>query len=114
MALNLVGTATRKRLTAGVVVAFATALAGGQAQAVPTCTGAITSIPTGSASGLALSAIAGGNCVVAQDKEYGDLIAGNLPAGTTLSFNLTTIAGQDHHQLSFNAGFASGITYNFG
>jgi hypothetical protein len=104
---------TRGLLTAGAVVAFAAAALVSGAQAAPVCTGTTLTIAGSNASGLPLSDLTGGNCVVLQDKIYGSLVTGNLPTGTTLAFNLTTVAGQDHHQLSFDAAYASGTTYNF-
>jgi hypothetical protein len=102
----------RKLLLASATVALGLSLAGGHAQAAPTCTSTI-SLPSGSGTVL-MSDIAAGVCVAAQDKTYGNFNLGNLPTAGALTFNLLTVAGADHHQLSFNDIFVSGTTYDFG
>jgi hypothetical protein len=99
-------------LVAAALAILGTSFATGQAQAVPTCTSTIP-LPTGS--GLVLmSSLTAGVCVAAQDKTYGNFDLGNLPTNGVLIFNLNTIAGADHHQLSFDTTFAIGTTYDFG
>jgi len=112
MPLTIIRSLPGKLLATAAVAALATALTGGQAQAAPTCTSNI-SLPSGS--GVVLdSQITAGVCVVAQDKTYGNFNLGNLPTGTVLIFNLTTVGGDDHHQLSFDSTYQPGTTYSFG
>ncbi len=103
---------TQNLLVAAAFAALGTALAAGQAQADPTCTSTI-SLPSGSGTVL-MSDISAGVCVAVQDKTYGNFNLGNLPSGGALIFNLNTIAGSDHHQVSFDTTYVTGTTYDFG
>jgi hypothetical protein len=101
---------TRTLLAVG---AFALAAIAVPASAAPTCT---TTNDLGAAgSGLVLrSQITSGYCVLSQDKLYGNFDLGNLPTDTVLIFNLNIVGSLDHHQLSFDATYATGTTYNWG
>lgn len=105
-----------KRIAKLVIISGALALAGLQsmtpAAATPSCTTTNNLGPSGVGS-VNASAITPGYCVLAQDQLYGNFNLGNLPAGTVLSFNLSLATGFDEHQLSFDASFKSGVTYNW-
>lgn len=99
-------------LVAGSALAFA-GLVTVPAAATPTCTTINDLGPSGSGS-VNRASVTAGYCVLAQDKLYGNFALGNLPAGTVLNFNLNIVGSLDHHQLSFNAPYKSGTTYNWG
>lgn len=99
-----------KLLTAALMAA---ALVGSEAQAAPTCTSTTDLGP--SRSGVILwSSLTPGQCVQSGDKIYGNFVSGNLPASTVLIFNFNTVGSLDHYQLSFDAPYAAGTTYNWG
>jgi PEP-CTERM motif len=82
----------------------------GQANATLTCTGTITTVTSGTSEPL--TALEGNNCVVANDKTYGNLVAGNLPTsgtGTAAFFSFNT--SLDTHSLQFQASYVAGTTY---
>ncbi len=93
--------------------AIAGALTAASAVASPTCT--TTDNLGSSGTGLVLrSQVTSGFCVLAQDQLYGNFNLGNLPSNTVLIFNLNIVGSLDHHQLSFDGTYNSGITYNWG
>ena len=55
--------------------------------------------------------LAGGGCVIAQDKLFTGFNLGNLPLTGTVNFNLNVISGEDIHQISFNNNYMTGTTY---
>jgi hypothetical protein len=57
--------------------------------------------------------VTSGYCVLAQDKLYGNFNLGNLPTATVMIFNLNMVGSLDHHQLSFDAAYTTGTTYNW-
>ena len=63
---------------------------------------------------MSFASVTPGFCVLAQDKLYSDINLGNLPLGGSMDFSLTMVAGHDHHQLSFDAGYVDGVNYTFG
>lgn len=100
-------------LIAGGALAIAAVVGAAPAAATPSCTTTNNLGPSGSGVVL-LSSITSGYCVLAQDKLYGNFVKGNLPASTVLIFNLNIVGSTDHHQLSFDAPYKSGTTYNWG
>ncbi len=100
----------RVKLLAALVAA---AFAAGAAQATPTCTSTTNLGPSGSGT-ISLSSMTAGHCVQLGDKIYGNVVAGNLPSKTVLIFNLNTVGSLDHYQLSFDAPYSTGTTYNWG
>jgi hypothetical protein len=92
------------------IVGLAPFLPVGQADATPTCS-ATLNLPTGIGS-FGDSQLGSGVCVQAQDKLFGNFNFGNLPQlNGTVTFNLTNIAGIDHHDITFTNAFAPGVTY---
>ena len=99
-------------LTAGAVVALATGLPGGQAQALPAyCTGAPLNFPSGSAGPLPLSDFSGGACVQAQDKIFGGFVANTaLPGNAAITLSLNTpVPGTDLHGFTMNGSFVGSV-----
>lgn len=96
---------------------WAAALAGvlmvGAAQAAPTCSSTMDLGPSGSGV-VTWSSISAGECIKSADKVYGNFVPGNLPADTVLIFNLNTVGSLAHQQLSFDATYLNGTTYNWG
>jgi hypothetical protein len=91
--------------------AAAALLAAGAAEAAPTCT---TTTDIGSSGVVAWSSLSAGECIRSGDKVYGDFVAGNLPSDTVLIFNTNIVGSLTHQQLSFDASYLSGTTYNWG
>lgn len=96
-------------LFAGVALMGLSAPAG----ATPFCTTTQNLGPSGQSVVLA-SSVSSGFCLRSQDFVYGNFNLGNLPAATTLAFNLLRVGGLHYHVLSFNAAFSSGTTYAWG
>jgi hypothetical protein len=89
---------------------IAAGLSGGEANAAPTCVTTI-SMPTGIGS-EADSALGSGVCVQAADKLFGDFNFATVPqANGTVTFNLSTIAGLVHHDITFTNTFVPGVDY---
>lgn len=97
----------------GGALALAGLLAAASASAAPTCTTINDLGPDGTGIVLA-SSITSGYCVLSQDKLYGNFNKGNLPTNTVLIFNLNIVGSFDRHQLSFDATYKTGTTYNWG
>lgn len=102
-----------KKVAIAGVVACAAVLAAAPSRAAPTCS-TINDLGPDGMGFVARSAITANYCVLAQDKLYGNFDLGNLPSGLVLFFNLNKVGSLDHHQLSFDAAYNSGVTYNFG
>ncbi len=90
-------------------IGLAAIFAVGQAAAAPTCT-TTTVLAGGIGNVTDAYLMTAGNCVQAGDKLYGNFIL-NLPAGGSVDFNLVTIGGFDHHQISFNNAYQVGGIY---
>lgn len=90
---------------------FAASLAGGAAQATPTCS--TTIVLTDGNGTVPFSSVAPGLCVLALDKLYGDFDLGNLPIGGTMSFQHASVDGIEHHQLSFSGLYLTDTTYDW-
>lgn len=60
------------------------------------------------------SAMVPHECVVTQDKKYGNFDLAALPGNTKLSFSFALIDGLDHHSLAFDGTYLSAHTYNWG
>jgi hypothetical protein len=103
--------ALRVRLLTAALMAAA--LVGSEAQASPTCTSTMNLGPSRSGT-IFWSSLTPGQCVQSGDKIYGNFVAGNLPADTVLIFNFNTVGSLDHYQLSFDAPYLAGTTYNWG
>lgn len=85
-------------------------IAGGPASAAPVCTSTIA-MPTGIGSAPD-SALGAGVCVQAADKLFGSFNFAMLPqANGTVTFNLSTIAGLVHHDITFTNTFVPGTDY---
>ncbi len=92
--------------------AFVVAGLSSAASAAPTCTTINNLGPSGS--GTVTSAqITSGYCVAVRDKLYGDFNLGNLPSNTALIFNVSSVGSLNHYQLSFEASYLAGTTYNW-
>jgi len=94
------------------VVWLVASLLSGQANAAPTCGGTTTTFVSGV--GIVTDAFlaTAGNCVLAQDKLFGDFNFGNLnQTGGQVAFNLQFFGGLEKHQVSFNNTFAAGTNY---
>jgi hypothetical protein len=100
-----------KSLAAGAALVVAGVMATGSAQAF-TCS---TTITLSSGSGLLDSSSWGANtCVHAADKLYGAFNFGTLPSDLALIFNSNAVGTEVHQQLSFDATYLAGSTYDFG
>ncbi len=93
--------------------AIAGALTAASAVAAPTCS-TIDNLGSTGTGLVTRSMVTSGFCVLAQDQLYGNFNLGNLPSNTVMIFNLNMVGSLDHHQLSFDATYSSGTTYNWG
>ena len=94
------------------VAAVAAMLAMVPASAAPSCSSTID-LGSDGAGVIMASSLGAGACVASVDKIYGSFDFGNLPADTVLIFNMNTIGGLGHFQLSFDATYKSGVTYDW-
>lgn len=92
--------------------AFVMAGLSSAASAAPTCT-TTNNLGSGGFGVVTRAQITTGYCVAVQDKLYGNFNLGNLPADTVLIFNVSTVGSLAHYQLSFDATYLAGSTYNW-
>ena len=75
----------------------------------PTCDQTI--VLEGGVGTVAANSLTAGVCVQTLDKLWGNFTF-NLPAGANVAFNSFAISGQEFHQISFNAGYLPGNSYD--
>ena len=85
------------------------ALADGIVLQDPTCDQTI--VLEGGVGTVAAASLTAGVCVQTLDKLWGHFTF-NLPAGANVAFNSFPIGGQEFHQISFNAGYVPGNSYD--
>lgn len=105
--------ASVKKLATAGALACAGFLAAASAEAAPSCS-TINNLGSGGFGVVLASSVTSGYCVLSQDKLYGNFNLGNLPTDTVMIFNLNIVGSLGHHQLSFDAPYSSGTTYNWG
>jgi len=102
----------QKLLLTVAAVTLATSLESGAAKATPACS--TTMVLAGGDGTVPFSSVSAGFCVLALDKLYGNFNLGNLPTNGSMAFQLASVNGLEHHQLSFNGLFLNNTTYTFG